>query len=84
MFIKKILKTSLIKKVNVARKKLQARKTVDSSESIPLSNLNELPALITCPQTDQDYSILHESGYIHENLPPSIQFLKGNICRLDL
>ena len=81
---KKLSKTSLIKKVNVARKKLQARKTVDSSENLPLSNLNELPALITCPQTDQNYTILDESGYIHAYLPPSIQFLKGNICRLVL
>ena len=57
---------------------------MDSSESLPLSNLNELAALITCPQTDQNYTILDESGYIHAYLPPSIQFLKGNICRLDL
>ena len=37
----------ILLKVNVARVKLQSRKTVDSSESLPLSNLNEPPVLTT-------------------------------------
>ena len=55
----------------VARKKLQARKTVDSSESLPLSNLKHPPVLTTCPQTDYDETILDKSGY------DLIQFLIG-------
>ena len=72
-------------KVNVGRKKLQARKTVDSSESLPLSNLNEPPALITCPQTDQNDNILQKSGYNREGYAtPAIQFLRGNIFKFEL
>ena len=66
-------------KVNVARVKLQSRKTVDSSESLPLSNLNQSPVLTTCPKTDPDDSVLVESGYYTTlyNSNPILQFLKG-------
>ena len=53
----------ILLKVNVARVKLQSRRTVDSSESLPLSNLNEPPVLTTCPKTDPNVTILLESGY---------------------
>ena len=66
-------------KVNVARVKLQSRTTVDSSKSLPLSNLDQPPVLTTCPKTDHNDSVLVESGY-HTTLynsSPILQFLKG-------
>ena len=69
----------IVLKVNVARVKLQSRKTVDSSESLPLSNLNQPPVLTTCPKTDHNDSVLEESGYHSplNYLSPMFQFLKG-------
>ena len=65
-------------KVNVARVKLQSRKTVDSSESLPLSHLNQSPVLTTCPKTDLNVTILLESGYHFTLLSsPIFQFLEG-------
>ena len=74
IFSLKVNNMSLILlKVNVARVKLQSRKTVDSSESLPLSNLDQLPVLTTCPKKDPDDSVLVESGY-HTSLYNTTQF----------
>ena len=79
-FYTKYLKMILFLKVNVAMNKLQSKHTVDSTQSLPISEMDQPPVITICPQNEQNEIFLQEAGYKFNSVVhkyPLIEFLAG-------